>query len=567
MIISNVVEKEKLREIQLKVLDEISYNLANSFGPMGSNTCIKLMNAYNKYTKDGHLILSNHQYNGIIEQSIVDDIIQITDNIAKTVGDGTTSAVMLSNFIFRVLNEHIEENLDILPFELITQFKEAVEMVKQEILTHKKEPTIEDIYNIALVSTNNNKKIADDLKAIYTEYGMGVFIDIAFSTTKESHIKTYDGMTLSTGYADTCFINDSKKGTASVRGANVYIFEDPVDTQEMVGLFDTIIQKNIIDPINTQEFDKVVPTVIMAPKLSRDMSLYMETLAQVMYGITKETNKPPLLIITNIYQTDQYMDLALLCQSKPIKKYIDWDLQKVDIEKGFAPTPETVCEFSGYCDEVISDAVSSKFINPSGMKDENGDPSPLYDNKIKFLNAELQRATEEGEDANVTGNLKRRINSLKANLVEYHVGGMSVSDRDAVKDLLEDAVKNCRSAAANGVGYGANYEGLRAAHDLNVKYPNNYMIDYIYDSYMNLTVDLYSSCMVLKDYDPIIKESIDKGCPINLRTKEFDGKILSSIESDIIILESIAKIVTLMFTCNQFLVPTANHNLYMTEEE
>ena len=73
--------------------DDLAKILANSFGPHGSNTCIKKLNALNQYTKDGHTILESVQYNGIIEQSIKDDIATITLNIAKTVGDGTTSAV------------------------------------------------------------------------------------------------------------------------------------------------------------------------------------------------------------------------------------------------------------------------------------------------------------------------------------------------------------------------------------------------------------------------------------------------------------------------------------------
>lgn len=567
MIMSNVVDKEKLREIQLKTLDEISYNLSNSFGPMGSNTCIKLNNAYSKYTKDGHLILSNHHFNGIIEQSIVEDIIQITDNIVNTVGDGTTSAVILSNNIFRSLNDHIEDNPDILPFELITQFKEAVELIKQEILTHKRETTAEDIYNIALISTNNNVKIAEDLKQIYSDYGMEVFIDVAYSNTKETLIKVYDGMTLEAGYADTCFINDSKKGIASIRNAHVYVFEDPVDTLEMVGLFDDIIQQNIMIPIESKQFDKIIPTVILSPKLSRDMSIYMDSIAQFLYEIKNENNKPPLLIITNIYQTEQYLDLARLCKAKPIKKYIDWDLQKVDMEKGLAPNKETITSFAGHCDEVVSDALITKFINPIDMKDEAGNPTPTFNNLVEYLTSELKKAQEDGRDSNVTGNLKRRIHSLKANLVEYHVGGMSVSDRDAVKDLLEDAVKNCRSAANNGVGYGANFEGLRASHEVMNTNSHPLMIN-IYNAYFDLVETLYSSCMVLEDYHDIIYKSIKEAqCPINLRTKEFDGKVLSSIESDIIILESISKIVTLMFTCNQFLVPTAMYNLYLNEED
>ena len=99
-IINNVVSKDTLREIQSRTLKELSEILKKSFGPNGSNACIKKENALSRYTKDGHTIIGALHYDGIIEQSIKDDIESITRHIVKTVGDGTTSAVVLSSLIF-----------------------------------------------------------------------------------------------------------------------------------------------------------------------------------------------------------------------------------------------------------------------------------------------------------------------------------------------------------------------------------------------------------------------------------------------------------------------------------
>ena len=73
-IINNVVRGTTLRNVQSNVLEELSDILVHSFGPNGSNACLKKENAFARYTKDGHSILGSIQYNGIIEQSIKDDI-------------------------------------------------------------------------------------------------------------------------------------------------------------------------------------------------------------------------------------------------------------------------------------------------------------------------------------------------------------------------------------------------------------------------------------------------------------------------------------------------------------
>lgn len=566
MIISNVVSKEVLRSIQLKTLEEVMNNLICSFGPMGSNTCIKLKDSLTKYSKDGHTILGNIRYNGIIEQSVVQDLESLTKYITTTVGDGTTSAVVLSTLIFKEINEQSKEGGNLygkIPFQIIEDFKYAVSKIKEEILLNKKQTTVDDIYKIALISTNNNKEVAENIKSIYNDYGMDVFIDVAISNSIDNTIKIYDGMTLDAGYADTCYINNPKKATSEIRNPFIYAFEDPIDTPEMIGLLDSIIEKNILIPYNNEQYDQVKPTVIIAPKVSRDLSIYMDKIAEFMYSIEEAKVRPPFLLITNVFQQERFMDIAKLCKAPFIKKYIDPKIQETDIKKGLAPTPANIETFYGTCDEIVSDATTTKFINPKDMRKKDGSYTTTFNTLVEYLTAELNKAKADGEDANVTGTLKRRINSLKSNMVEYLVGGVSISDRDSLRDLVEDAVKNCRSAADNGVGFGANFEGCLASNKLA---NDNYMISIISKCYRQLLLALYKTCFPEINANNYIIASYTLECPINLRTGEFDNNVLSSIESDIVVLETISKIITIMLTCNQFTVPDPAFNVYMATE-
>ena len=59
-----------------------------------------------------------------------------------------------------------------------------------------------------------------------------------------------------------------------------------------------------------------------------------------------------------------------------------------------------------------------------------------------------------------------------------------------------------------------------------------------------------------------LAESLIREMPLNIRTKEFDGNVLSSIDTDIYVLDTISKIVTIMATSNQFLLPIINANIY-----
>jgi len=567
MINTNIVEKNVLRLVQKETLEILKDSLKNSFGPMGSYTAIKKGDITTKYTKDGHTILKDINFTRPIEFTVKEDLVDLTRHIVLNVGDGTTSATILSSIIFNKLME-LEKNSGISPAILVDTFKDTVRKICSEIRTHKNEPTPEDMYKIAYISTNGNKKVSNTIKDIYDEFGMGVFIDVTISNTSDSMIKIYDGMTLESGFGDNCFINNSEKGISRVRNPHIYVFEDPIDTPEMVAFLEKIILDNIVIPYQRQDtIQDAVPTVILTPKLSRDTTSYLNYVAEFMVKLP-DSAKPPLLIISNIYNQEQYMDIAQMCGAKVIKKYIDPRLQEKDIQSGLAPTPETIHQFSGFCELVEADVNKSKFINPERMYNEDGTESDLFIGLVNYLEAELKSAKDNGEDVNVTGNLKRRINSLKSNMVEYLVGGVAMSDRDSLRDLVEDAVLNCRSAAQDGFGYGANFEGLRASKKLldnNNGSVDTVMNNIIYESYVEISKILYETINTKENAEELVKESLERQTPYNIVTKSFDNSVLSSIQSDIVVLDTISKIITLIVTCNQYLCQTPAHANYLDE--
>lgn len=155
---SNVVPAKELREVQSTVLNNLADVLSNSFGPNGSTTCIKRENALPVYTKDGYNILKSIYYHGIIEQSIKDDIEGITRYIVTTVGDGTTSAVLLSNYIFQELNKGVFEKYH--PSTILAALNNVVNDIKERIMKNAKPAELEDFYDIAMISSDGNEEIS-----------------------------------------------------------------------------------------------------------------------------------------------------------------------------------------------------------------------------------------------------------------------------------------------------------------------------------------------------------------------------------------------------------------------
>lgn len=571
-LFTNVVPKEALRRAQLETMEILKEYLSKSFGPYGSNTIINKENGLPRYTKDGHTILKNIQVSGEIERAVLSDIEEETRTQAIKIGDSTTSITILSAIIFKALSEYEKNHPDKTPAQIVKTFKNVTEEICERIKKHGRETTVDDVYNIALISTNGDEKLATMLKNIYEEFGLDVYIDVKASMNGTTYLKEINGMTMDCGFLDPTLINDPGKNACVISNPRIYAFKDPIDTMEMGAFLDAILYKNIIKPIKDQDVEAMVPTVIMAPRISRDYSAFMDQLMQSMAS-APVANRGWLNIITDIQSCDmeQFEDICDLCGCKYIKKYLDPEIQKEDIEKGYAPTPDTINDFSGTADKVISDANKTTFINPLNMYEEDGSNSPLLDQRLDYLEKQVKKLEVEGNNTTDVYTLKKRLNSLKGKMVEIYIGGVTVADRDAERDLLEDAVLNCRSAALNGVGYAANFEGLRASNEVFYKYTEepesdkNIISGIIFNAYNEITRLLYSTIPDKDEYDldKMILESLTiRYCPYNIATDEYDKKVLTSIDTDICTLTTISKIITIMATANQFILSTLNVNKY-----
>lgn len=564
MIYSNIVPENKVREIQKETLDIIAKSLEKSFGPNGSVTAIVKnidqngVNIDMEYTKDGHTIIKNIQFINPIERSVQDILTELTRNIVKGVGDGTTSAILICREIFNAFL--INTTISSLPAnEVIKQFNDTVNKITDHILKKSKECTLDDIYDIALISTNDNKEIAGTIKAIYEKFGLDVMIETGISNEVDNIVKEYDGMMLDTGYTDICFVNEKEKNRATVRNPKIYCFNDPIDTPEMLSMLDAILDHNILRCYKPNSVYEPIPTVIFGRGISPDTSSYFETVVKLMNAYPGQI---PLLMVTDIHQDYLYEDIAKMCGAPFIKKYLNPELQQKDIDAGLAPTVENIFDFCGSADMVQADQLKTKIINPSKMFNEDGSLSEEYNTMLNYLKTQVDKAIKEDAGIEQIARTKRRLNSFKGNMVDFLIGGITIADRNNLKASVEDAVLNCRSASENGVGYGANFMAWKAINDIIEEDGLNSMLLSLKTAYDNIIKILYSNY----DFNNIKKDSFYYNCPMNLRTGKYDYKVKSSIKSDIVILETISKILTLMFTCNQYLTQTPMHNIYIDEK-
>ena len=122
------------------------------------------------------------------------DHLYITNDYVLTHNTTTTSILTQSmcNNIFKELELGKNQN------ELIKDLKEDLEMVVNYIKDKsKKIENTEDIKNIAIVSSNNDLEIANNIKDIYDNTNFNVVIDVVESENDLTNYEIVNGYTIS----------------------------------------------------------------------------------------------------------------------------------------------------------------------------------------------------------------------------------------------------------------------------------------------------------------------------------------------------------------------------------
>ena len=609
-LVNNVVPEPTLREAQLRALKLFSDVVGCTYGPLGGKTGYSRTDGTTKaivsnYSKDGFTILKSIEVDQPIESLLREEIRDICTQVIKVVGDGTSSAVLLSYLVFKGMLQ-LNQQQHHRKRDIIKAFKELTAEISELIESRGRKVTLVDIHSIALTSLNGNVEMADTITKVYQDYGMNVFIDVQGSNNANTVVKGYDGMVYDSGYLDPCFINTEGTFSCILHNARVYVFESPVDTPGMIDTFHLIVNEEIEKPITklrqlyeSKKWDKLsqsqkenlIPhhTVIFAPYFSRDANSYLDQIISSFTATPIGQRGNFCIVQMGNGDPNKLIDIMKMTGARFIKKYIDPEQYKADQERGLAPSIHTITKFAGLAEQVVVDKTTTKIVNPMNMRDQDGKLTEFFTNYVEELKDQVAKLEETRAEVVEIGKLKRRINVLLGNMVDLYIGGIGTSDRLSLTHAVEDAVLNCRSAALEGVGNGASFEGLRASIEVYKRYSNQQkanaegMANVVEQRQLAAKTDVAGLianaylAIAARIYEPYFEDKVEAlnftrsmmdpkrnpaMVPFNLVTEEYDGTVLTSIKTEPAILDSISRIISVLFDSNQFLVPTPQFNVY-----
>jgi len=557
----NALANNDYKERTVAALNCISSIVEKSLGYYGSTTVVQDAIYGHFVTKDGYSILKKVKFNDDVSNTILAVIKEISMNLVREVGDGSTSSVVTAKYLFDNIQDSLNDKDNIIhkmpPQTIMNTLSFLQEKIAKELKKKAIKITDENfdvIKNIATVSNNNDDHSGNIIFDIYKEIKNEGFIFLEKSHNDKDYYEILNGMEMAKGYVDRCFSNSLDKLSCTFVNPYILMINDTLDDNDLQFIIDSVV-----GPIAGQ---RMKPVIIIA----RNFSVEFVNCWKI-----NKTKNPDLMLSLIDFRLDNYdhmelfEDLATYLGAKILdKRNMEvYQIQTSEINGNSAK----IYEYLGSCEKSISTDRTSQFI---GGKFNN----EAIDLRIKSINEKIEKIKLEENKRSIDNDLykleKRKAN-LKAKIARLFVGGTTELEKDTRKYLMEDSIFACKSALKYGYIPGCNLSICKIIKELRNN-PDYYwtkeekeLLNIIYNSFFGCFKSMLKNAGI--EYNKI-KEIFDKcineKSVFNLKKledeyvdntfeKDNETTIINSVMTDIMIMKASFSIIGLLVTSNQFL--------------
>jgi chaperonin GroEL len=232
---------EEARKKLFNGITTIASAVKSTLGPAGQTVLIESPNHTHgiTVTKDGVTVAKSIELLDPVENLAVRMMKEAADRTATGAGDGTTTAIVLTEALVKSGFKHItagRSKTDVLR-GLVSETNKIVESLKEQ----SREVSGESLKNVAIISSNNDVKLGTTIAEVYEKVGKDGIVTIARSQTSETYYETTNGLKVDRGYTSNLFINDHKKDEC--------VFEDTYILVSDAEINNLLTIENVLKPI------------------------------------------------------------------------------------------------------------------------------------------------------------------------------------------------------------------------------------------------------------------------------------------------------------------------------
>lgn len=417
------------REAQDAVLRGVN-TLANAvkatLGPRGRNVLIEKTYGAPVVTKDGVTVAKEIELEDRFENMGAQMVKEVASKTSDVAGDGTTTATVLAQAIFREGIKLVAAGHD--PMKLKRGIDKAVEVVVDSIKKQSKQVKGRtEIAQVATVSANGDATIGNIIADAMEKVGKDGVITVEEGRSLETELEVVEGMQFDRGYLSPYFITDPERMLIELEDPLILMYDKKIENmKDLVPLLEEVARST-------------KPLLVMAEDIEG------EALATLVVNKMRGTLKAAAVKAPGFGDRRKAMleDIAVLTGGKVIAEEVGMKLESVKLSD------------LGGAKKVIIDKDNTTLIGGSGKRGE-------IEGRIRQIKAQVEEASGEYDREK----LQERLAKLAGGVAVIRVGAATEAEMKEKKARVEDALNATRAAVEEGIVPGGGVALIRAIKDV-----------------------------------------------------------------------------------------------------
>lgn len=417
---------EEGRKKLIKGIEKMSKAVKSTLGPHGNTVLIESLQHTHglTVTKDGVTVAKSIELLDPVENLAVRMMKEASERTATSAGDGTTTAIVLTEALVMGGLQMIEEGHN--RTEVLRYMVDITNRIVDTLKKRSRKLTKQMLSDVATISANNDREVGKIISDIYKEIGTNGIVTVEKSQSSDTYSETTKGLKLGRGYLSPLFINDFKKDEC--------VFEDTMILVADVEINSVLQIENVLRPV-IQENKKLL---IIAPCSQNVINTLAANVKKNQLKIC--AIQPPSF---GYRQHELMQDIALTVGATYFSEKTGDDLSIINFVD------------LGHAAKVIVGNDSTIIIKSDQRWDQE-----RVDERVQQLWDAHAMATKKGDK----DFLLERIASLTGGIGVIYVGGNTDLEQKELYDRVDDAVCAVRSALEEGIVPG----GGKALYDINL---------------------------------------------------------------------------------------------------
>jgi len=420
-----IVTGEASRQAILRGVNILADAVKITLGPKGRNAVIEKKFGAPIITKDGVTVAKEIELRDPLENMGAQMVREVASKTSDVAGDGTTTATVLAQAIFREGVKTVAAGAS--PTTFKRGIDRSVEAAVNEIKKLHKDVKGDMIAQVGTISANNDKLIGKIIAEAMDKVGKDGVITVEESKTMETNLEVVEGMQFDRGYLSPYFITDPDRMECVLENALILINEKKISSM-----------KDLL-PLLEQIAKLGKPLLIIAEDVEG------EALATLVVNKLRGTLQCSAVKAPGFGDRRKAMleDIATLTGGKAITEDLGIKLENVKIED------------LGKAKKVTIDKDNTTLVEGSGKPGE-------IEGRVKQIRQQVENTTSDYDREK----LQERLAKLVGGVAVIKVGAATETELKEKKARVEDAMHATRAAVEEGIVAGGGTALLRCLNVL-----------------------------------------------------------------------------------------------------